>query len=189
MTKDFNVKLTVRNARLLNAIRASWPSVAAFSRAAALNQGTVNALVCLRLRPITTLRSEWTGLARSVAAALGMYPDELWPEHIRDLRAKRATAEIEISADEIKELASPGGSREARKLISKWSEGLTPRHAKAVAMFAEGATLDEMGQELNVSRERARQIYMKGLRTLKRRAKLDSRVNELSDIEGYDGDG
>ena len=180
MSKDFNVKLTVRNGRLLRAIRDGWPTVAAFCRDANLSESVVNSLVCFRISPIRK-NGDWSGVARDISAALGMYPDELWPEHIKELRAKRATAEIEVNSDELAALSAPGGSHDARMLIAKWSENTTPRRSKAVAMMTEGATLLEVGEELGVTSSRARQIYMSGLRDIKQAAARD-RVRSVSDV-------
>jgi len=179
--KDLNIKIGVRNGRLLRAIRKAHPSVAAFARASGQNVTAINALICLRSSPVTR-KGEWREVSRNIAAALAMYPDELWPEHIRNLRAKKSTAEIEMNTEELPQLQS-GSMTEARRLLAKWSDDLPERHGVALSMHFEGATLEEIGSHLSVGRERARQIVRRAYRTMQQGALRDG-VRSVNDIDG-----
>ncbi len=182
--KDFNVKITVRNARLLSAIRESYPSEAAFSRAINASPTAVNAIVCMRQKPVTA-SGEWRELARDMAAALNKYPDEIWPEHLRDLQAAKSTAEIEMNIDDLPRLQS-GSMAEARRLIAKWSDNLSDRASIVLSMRAEGATLDEVAVHLGVTKGRVRQIEVKAMRDMRRFASRDG-VRSVLDIDGLEG--
>ena len=52
MKEDFNIKVTVRNARLLEAIRKKYESVADISRKMGQHHSTVNSLVTMKIKPI-----------------------------------------------------------------------------------------------------------------------------------------
>ena len=177
--KDFSLKVTVRNARLLHAILEKWPSAAAFARDIRLTNTAVNGFICMRRLPVD-IHGEWTDKARDIAAALGKYPDELWPEHLRELKAKRATTEVLVDKDEMVALSEPN-TFEARRLIAKWSENVSPRHARALALFAGGCTFKDVGDELGVSAARARQIIVVAQRKMKTAAKRD-RIEHVNDI-------
>lgn len=170
MTKDFNVKVSVRNNRLLSAIRKTHDTVAEFCREFDLSITGVNALICFRDPPMKK-NGEWRPLALDVAAALGAYPSDLWPKHFERAQTKRATAEIEASAEEVAAIAAPDGDIERqifqRKMLANWAHNLTPRELKVVALRQQGATLEEVSKEFGVNRERARQIEAKAYRKMR----------------------
>ena len=173
MSKDFNIKMTVRNGRLMALIREKYDSVSAFCRAAELGVTQVSALMTFRETPV--LKSgDWKPLAADVAAALGVYPSDIWPEHLQEVRTKRATAELEISAAEVEAIGGVESQVLQRDLLAKWSKSLTPRETLAIGFFLDDMTLDEKGEALGVGRERARQIECKALRKLREAAALDN---------------
>lgn len=51
MSEDFNIKISVRNGRLLKAIRARYASVADLARKCHLHQTRVNSLVTMTVKP------------------------------------------------------------------------------------------------------------------------------------------
>lgn len=167
---DFNVQIKVRNGRLLRRIREDYGTAAEFCRRCDLSAVRVSALVTMREAPI--LKSgEWSEFALNVAGALGAYPDEIWPEHMRSLKAKRATAEIELDAEDVAALGS--GSFEQRQLIARWAKFLTPREAICLTARMCGATLDEAAAEINASRARTHQIEARAVRKMRDAARRD----------------
>jgi hypothetical protein len=70
--EDFNVKITVRNNRLLQAVLKKYESVADLARKMGRSQGPLNALVSMKTKPIT--EKGWTQLAFDVAAMVGKEP-------------------------------------------------------------------------------------------------------------------
>jgi RNA polymerase sigma factor (sigma-70 family) len=172
MEKDFNIKVTVRNGRLLSAIRENYDSVAAFARALGRNGQTVNNLVTMREKPFKT--KGWTDLALDVAAFLRKDPEELWPEYMKEVQLPRSTAELSADLNEVQAIQSSNSPEkqiaqlDAVKILA---EGLTPRELQAIKYrFVDQLTLDETGGKLGVSRERMRQIECKALRKMKARA-------------------
>ena len=63
---DFNLKITVRNGRLLKAIRERYESVSDLARKISRNPSSVNSLVTMRKAP--TNQHGWTDLALDVSA-------------------------------------------------------------------------------------------------------------------------
>tara|TARA_R110002050_G_scaffold7318_1_gene28552 strand:+ start:42 stop:686 length:645 start_codon:yes stop_codon:yes gene_type:complete len=172
MEEDFNIKVSVRNGRLLRAIRAKYDSVAELSRQLVRGRSQVNALVTMKLKPFN--HKGWTDLALDVAAMVGKEPEDLWPDHLRELQLAKSTSEMEVGLDSVKRLIQDGTTEKTLSqisAISTLSEALTPRERKCLAMrFALGHSLEETARVLGVTRERARQIEAKAIRRMKRAA-------------------
>ena len=172
MSEDFNIKISVRNGRLLKAIRARYASVADLARKCHLHQTRVNSLVTMKVKPFN--QNGWTDLALDVAAMVGKEPEDLWPDHLRELKLIKSTAEMEVDLDSVKQLIQDGTSEKSLSqisAISKLSENLTPRERQCLAMrFAVGHTLDETARIFGVTRERVRQLEAKAIRRMKRAA-------------------
>ena len=178
--KDLNIKVTARNARLLAAIRENHDSIAAFSREFGFNHGEVGKLVNHVKSPLAY--GDWSDLAMNMATALGKYPDELWPEHMRKLQAKKSSTEVHMDAEELAQIGRPANTEEAAALLAKWMDDIRPRESLALSLFLEGRTLKEIGVELGgVSPEGARQIVVRGKRSVKAAARRDG-IRGFSDL-------
>ena len=169
MSEDFNIKISVRNGRLLKAIRARYDSVADLARKCHLHQTRVNSLVTMKVKPFN--QNGWTDLALDVAAMVGKEPEDLWPDHLRELKLIKSTAEMEVDLDSVKQLIQDGTSEKSLSqisAISKFSENLTPRERQCMAMrWALGHTLEETARVFGVTRERARQVEARAIRKMK----------------------
>ena len=169
MSEDFNIKISVRNGRLLKAIRARYASVADLARKCHLHQTRVNSLVTMTVKPFN--KNGWTDLALDVAAMVGKEPEDLWPDHLRELKLIKSTAEMEVDLESVKQLIQDGTSEKSLSqisAISKLSENLTPRERQCMAMrWALGHTLDETARVFGVTRERVRQVEAKAIRKMK----------------------
>ena len=169
MEEDFNIKVSVRNGRLLRAIRGRYDSVAELSRQLVRGRSQVNALVTMKLKPFN--HKGWTDLALDVAAMVGKEPEDLWPDHLREFKLSKSTSEVEIDLDSVKQLIQDGTSEKSLSqisAISKLSENLTPRERQCMAMrWALGHTLDETARVFGVTRERVRQVEAKAIRKMK----------------------
>ena len=182
MSQDFNIKVTVRNARLLRAIREQFGTSAELARVCGLGQSQITALVTMRARPF--LKSgELSSTAEAIVSALGIPADDLWPDHIRRLKARRATVELEMDAQTFAEIAADDPEQRAvyRHAIAKWSRALSERDRDLVIRRIEGARLEDCAQELGVTRERIRQIELRAFRNM-RKAALRDGVREMQDI-------
>lgn len=184
MSQDFNIKVTVRNARLLRAIRKDFESAAAFARFAGVSQSQVTALVTMRDRPFKK-DGNLTAAAEAIVSALGVPADDLWPDHIRRLKAKKATVEIEMDAQTFAEIAADDPEQRViyRQAITKWSGNLSDREKDILCMRADGATYEEVAKADGASKERVRQVEWRAMRKMREAAKRDG----VKDFQGLVG--
>ena len=167
--EDFNVKITVRNNRLLQAIRKKYESVADLSRKMGRSQGAVNALVTMKVKPIN--EKGWTELASDVAAMVGKEPVEIWPEHLQDIRLSTSTSEFTIDMDGVKQIMSDNSTEKMiahSQVLQQLDTRLNDTQKKVIDMrFYQKMSLEEIGKVLGLSRERVRQIECKSLRRMR----------------------
>jgi lambda repressor-like predicted transcriptional regulator len=175
MKKDFNVKITVRNNHLLSAVVEKFGNGAELCRQAGFSPSILAAYMTMKLSPVGL--SGWKNTALNLATALNMYPSDLWPEHMQNVKLKTATAEVELDAKEVRAIIAGGHEIDqiaAADLLDKISDDLPPRSKafmKWRIAYGSDATYDECGKLLGVTRERARQIECKALRIMRGKAK------------------
>tara|TARA_R110000751_G_scaffold211418_1_gene314965 strand:- start:60 stop:536 length:477 start_codon:yes stop_codon:yes gene_type:complete len=118
----------------------------------------------------------WTELALDVAAMVGKDPEDLWPEHMREIKLKRATAEVSVDLNGVKQIMADGSSEKSLSQISaikQFSNKLTPREEQVINLkWGENQSLTECSKILNLSKERVRQIEAKSLRKMRHAAKV-----------------
>ena len=170
--EDFNLKVTVRNGRLLRAIRERYSSVADMCRKMNRSQQTVNKLMTMKAVPYTS--KGWTDLALDIAGMVGRDPEDLWPEHMRELRLSKSTSEVNLDLDDVKKLVQEGSSEKTisqLSAISQFAQKLTPRERDVLSRrFAHNQSLEECAADLKISRERVRQIECKAFRRMRKTA-------------------
>ena len=170
--EDFNLKVTVRNGRLLRAIRERYSSVADMCRKMNRSQQTVNKLMTMKAVPYTS--KGWTDLALDVAGMVGRDPEDLWPNHMRDLLLKKSTSEVNLDLDDVKNLVQEGSPEKTisqLSAISQFAQKLTPRERDILSRrFAHNQSLEECAADLKISRERVRQIEAKAFRKMRKTA-------------------
>jgi len=168
--EDFNLKVTVRNGRLLRAIRARYSSVADMCRKMGRSHQTVNKLITMKAVPYNS--KGWTDLALDIAGMVARDPEDLWPNHMRELRLNKSTSEVNLDLDDVKKLVQEGSSEKTisqLSALSQFSKNLTPRERDVLARrFAHDQSLDECAASLRVSRERVRQIEAKAFRKMRK---------------------
>ena len=179
--EDFNVKITVRNNRLLQAIRKKYESVADLSRKMGRSQGAVNALVTMKIKPIN--EKGWTNLASDVAAMVGKEPVEIWPEHLQDIRLSTSTSEFTIDMDGVKQIMSDNSTEKMiahSQVLQQLDTRLNDTQKKVIDMrFKQNMSLEETGKVLGLSRERVRQIECRSLRMMKYDAKVNGYLTSV----------
>jgi len=182
MGQDFNIKVTVRNGRLLRAIRDQFGTAAELSRVAGVSNSQVAALVTMKARPFLQ-SGELSSAAEAIVSALGIPADDLWPDHIRRLKAKKATVEIEMDAETFTEIAADDPEQKTvyKLAIEKWSSVLSDREKDIVNRRSEGEIYDDCARDYGVGKERIRQIEARALRKI-RGAALRDGVREFRDL-------
>lgn len=182
MDKDFNVEIKVRNGRLLSAIRRTYGTIAEMCRQTKLSAHRTSALVTMRVAP-TKGNGEPTEMALNVAAAVGMDFEDLWPKHMERLRRKKASFEIEMSAEEVQSLPQYMNGEnliDYRDTITAIQERLSPRERDVIRWrFEENLTYHDIARKLGVGRERIRQIEAKAFRKMRwwaARKKIDKSI-------------
>jgi DNA-directed RNA polymerase sigma subunit (sigma70/sigma32) len=182
MMSDFNLSITVRNAHILKRVRNMYGSSSVMCRETGMSRPKVSALMTMREKPFRE-NGELTTCAEDLCSALGATPDELWPKQIAKMQAKKARYEIEISQAEAMAVTSSSEVNTIqRQLIERWADGLSPRYLLALEMQQQGATLEEIGAEMNVTRERARQILIRAQRHMRTKASHDN-IKSFYEIE------
>ena len=166
---DFNLKVTVRNAHLLRAIRRRFDTAAAFARAFGLSNNRLAALINMRESPLRKDGST-TQFAEMVCDALGKNLEDLWPGKMVEMRRRTATHEVELTMDQAMQIADPLNAALQRKMLADWSVNLRPRELQVISLRNEGATLDEAGLAMSLSKERVRPIECKALRKMREAA-------------------
>ena len=180
--EDFNVKITVRNNRLLQAIRKKYESVADLSRKMGRSQGAVNALVTMKVKPIN--EKGWTNLAFDVAAMVGKEPVEIWPENLQDIRLSTSTSEFTIDMDGVKQIMSDNSTEKMiahSQVLQQLDTRLNDTQKKVIDMrFNQNMSLEETGKVLGLSRERVRQIECKSIRRMRYDAKVNGYLTSVT---------
>ena len=177
--QDYRVKITIRNERLLSAIEGmGFESVAKFCAEHILDYTRTSEIIRGKLKPI----NENGKLNNKVENLLNILEldikDAFTPKQLQGF--KNTSYEIKVKEKELRQLVNPVKNQELKyietEVKEKISEALamrlTPREEKIVRMrFGIGMktdhTLDEISQELNVSKARTGQILAKAIRKLK----------------------
>ena len=160
---DFNVQVKVRNGRLLRAIRERYGSVTKMSRQSGINLHIISLFVNLKYSPILR-NGDWSEPAFDVSSALRCEPEDLWPEQLKRIAIRRNVAEIDASADQLV-VEGPERMNMIRDCLTKAlkTSKINDRNRFALQALADGLTLEETGIEMNVSRERVRQLAAKAV--------------------------
>ena len=172
---DYAVKVTVRNGRILRMMRERGiESVAQLARIAGCPYQTAVQIISLRKAP-EKKNGQWTETVLRIAGAFGCDPEELFSDAQRTLEIPTNSREVYIDEPQMAALSSGDMEQsswariEAQRLLA----GIPARERGVVEAIIEGATLEEVGKELGVHRERVRQLYAKGLRRMKGAAYRD----------------
>ena len=190
--KAYRVKVSVRNNLLLNAIEAAgYKSVSEFERGAGIAKGRANCLVAMRDPPIQQ-NGEFSKMAKLIMEVLGAAPSDLWTEDqlMLKLRTNIGWREVDMDIGSFKALARQQGEQmaalpsqedvllkieTARVVDELLNKRVTSREQTILRemMSGEGLSLEEIGEKMEVSAERVRQLQMKALRKLRHPNSVD----------------
>ena len=182
--KGYNVQIRVRNNHILRRIRDQYGSASQMCKVTGISVGRVSNLVCFREKPFLNDGS-LSAAAADLCSALGATPEELWPNEMSEVLAKKATYELELSLAEVVSLCDDTEQAViAKQLIERWSECLSDRQRTAIEALCAGITLEQAGKEMGLSTERVRQIQCKALRRMRHHAVVDHNVRSYREALG-----
>lgn len=195
---DLRLELRFKNARLWHAIYDRWGSVAAFCKATnnVYCQHVVGGLISLKGNPIHKRYGKPTEAALWLSNILNipfgeLFPPYLYEDRVPSLRVVELCGEDVLSLQEAENQGLLPASiqdhdyYDLKEKIKNVLHTLSAREEQVIHLrFMEGMTLQDIGKEMNLTKERVRQIEVKALRKLRhpsRRCEL-GRFLEGSDI-------
>ncbi|MDV2504701.1 MAG: sigma factor-like helix-turn-helix DNA-binding protein [bacterium] len=197
MTKQIEITIRARNNLLIEArTRFGFANQAAAGRAIGLSAVGLNGLECFRTSPIGKKTGTWTGTAQRIADFYGVEPGELWPQALIELRGSPQLT-VYLEAHELSgstRLALPSSTvaeeHELTAMIDKVLKTINERDALVIrARLGLGddegpMTLDECAEKFGVTRERVRQLWMRGIRRIQDQSQTDRLLSDYFDEVG-----
>lgn len=183
--EEYRIKVSVRNNLILKAIEDfGHTSISKFCEEHKLNTVSVRLLVQFRKRPIDQT-GEFCKIAKDLMEVLGAAPTDLWTAEQLELCLPKNFIEKNIGQRALDKLLGMDNGeliaietpdeklnkRERKLVLISVLESLPEREQYVIAnrfgLGCEERTLEEIGEELGVHRERVRQIENKALRKLR----------------------
>jgi DNA-binding XRE family transcriptional regulator len=163
--KPFRLKIRIQNNRLIRLREDLGLTQAECSRQINIKQTTLSAFENLRDTAWHCVRHEWNQSAVKIAAFHGVSPETIWPDEIREVRARVLT--LESSARELVNLPSVElDRRELKATLAEAMMLLSIQEQRIIEMLSDGKTLTDVGKDESLSRERVRQIAMTASRKM-----------------------
>ncbi len=174
--KDFEINIRIKNARLVNKIKGlGYKTVRDFSLAVGLSYQAV--LSCLSLK--TTVYDKKFNLrpiAEKLSEIFKCQATDLFPESVWYEAMKTTVASVQMTENEIRRafpslnygdinLLEENIDFERTMKLSK--SVLKDRYHKVVELRSQGMTYEEVGAEMEVTRERIRQMEDKAHRKIR----------------------
>lgn len=166
---DIAIEFRVKNKRLKDAIfKAGWRSYAHFATTNQIAYTQLNDLLGMRKKACN--KTGWRKTSIAIATALHCEPEDLWPNEMAHAALITNNGEFSISLENAMSLIP--SARINRLALGHLLEGISLRDAKVLTAVARGETYDEVGEHIQVTRERARQIHLNALKRLQDRARF-----------------
>jgi|ERR1700759_254443 len=189
MNKYYRIDIKIRNNKILKLIESNgYKNITDFCRTNKMAPKTLVDIINMKISPLLH-NGDFRNIVKRMATALKVLPSELFNNQQLYFQLEDNKKTIEVDAEQIFMLQNENLSLENNlindeisKLLEKTLETLPARIKKSLEMrhglngYNE-SNLDEIGRELNVTRERARQIVCKGYRLLRH----PSIIEELKD--------
>jgi hypothetical protein len=198
--KDYRLEIKVRNNAVLKRIEElGYESVPAFCLANNLQYPSVNEIIAFKA-PFYRKKGQINGSIIRLANALQVLPDYIYPPERREAPLQRNKYITEVNKADLMQVSTSlrmdALPVDDRKMLDDFAstirrvmlESLTPREQRILDLrfgLTSGVpqTLDEVGTQFNVCKQRIRDIEAKAIRKMKRPA----RSRELREyIEFFD---
>jgi hypothetical protein len=190
---DYRVEIKVRNERVLKALRGLGHTPSSFAKERGLDVGAVCRVASMSVSP-KLKNGMWRKEVMALAEAANVMPEEMFTAKQMEGSPRRADfavseSQLMLQANEFERLAieaeDPVDGVCMRDLAARLLSDLArenPRYAKAYDVHLKGGTLREVGREIGVSVERARQVVFSAERKMRTQAVKRYGVKDLSDI-------
>jgi transcriptional regulator with XRE-family HTH domain len=204
--KDFHVTVRLKNNHLLARRKAAGMTIK--QMADCIGVGSYAEYERMAKLPYG-VSGHVLGTAKLIADYWGVGIDELWPDSVVAVAHPKVERELDamdlvpLSAPEARLQLSEGTPeddmvrRDRVNLVDSAISELSPRQQKIINMRVDGCSLDEVGAEVGVTRERVRQVEAKahviirhkvGVRSRKQDREfsdVDSAAREMSDFDVF----
>ena len=177
--KDYRIKITIRNERLLSAIeRKGFKSVSSFCRSYGLRIYSILDVINGSKPPINKNKELLSGVKELLDLLELSVEQAFTPRQLGGFR--KHSFEVKVEEKQLKKLVDPVKNHEMLMMekdtsltLNTMLSELTPREEKIVRMIhgvgmKSDHTFEEVGLHFSVTRERIRQIYLRALRKLSR---------------------
>lgn len=177
--------LTLRNNRLICLREDLGISQKSMSVSLGLSFGILCGYETLKTSPIGR-NAQWKGSAMLIADFHGASPEYLWPEAVQNIQKTEVTttiqeADIAFIEGRPDSVLLPDEIMSARELSNELEDAmqqLKPRQREIIRARQDGKTLGEVGKRIGLSRERTRQLEVRGLRELRELLDPDGEMRE-----------
>jgi RNA polymerase sigma factor (sigma-70 family) len=167
---DYVIHAKLKNNRLLRRILEDSETVNEFCRKYNLNPSAVGCMVNMKKKALG--EDGWRKIVIDLCDILMCSPEDLFTEEQAEAQLKSNEAFVEMTRQQALQFSEQGLSDEDRSEIRRLifdDAPLTSKEKLVLKMrFEDECTFEEVGQKLDLSHERIRQIEAKALRKLRK---------------------
>ena len=183
--KDLRIILKIKNNLILKRAEELWGheiSQGKIEENIGLSQGSLSAFLNFSQNPLKAIKKrgkivtyEWRSIPLKIADALGVEPEDIFPEHLRESR--RNKYEFEIQSERLIENLQNDPEEivfknEIKEHLHNALSLITPREQEILKLRfgllgEDPMTLEEIGGKFDLSKERIRRIEQKALARLR----------------------
>ena len=172
---DYQVRVVIRNNRLLKAIKAKgFNSPTDLARKYKICGSKIIGIISGKIKPLDR-NGEIRDYVKDLLDVIDLTVEQAFTERqLQGFKKHRFVFEanetdlLQIISASKKPLEISMMEKDVKNLINNYLSILPERYAKVIkGMAYENRTLDDLGTELNVSKERIRQMYMRGINKLR----------------------